>query len=54
LNNDEYAALSKKLWGIQQHKCFICEEDIDLELNKTDIDHIEPLAKKGLATEKLA
>lgn len=40
-------ALSKKLWEIQNHKCFICGEIIDLDINKTNIDHIKPLALGG-------
>lgn len=50
LSKKEYEELSEKLWQIQNHKCFICEEEIDenLQLNKTtNIDHIIPLANKG-------
>ena len=47
LNNDEKTALSKKLWGIQNHKCFICGEEIDPDIQKTNIDHIRPLATGG-------
>ncbi|MBR0318126.1 MAG: HNH endonuclease [Spirochaetia bacterium] len=47
LNTDEKAALGKKLWGIQNHKCFICGEEIDLDIQKTNIDHIRPLANGG-------
>ncbi len=35
------------MWGIQNHKCFICEKDIDLDVNKTNIDHIKPLVNGG-------
>ncbi len=55
LSVDEYAELSKKLWDIQNHKCFICEDEIDfdLHLNKTtNIDHIVPLANKGKDAEE--
>jgi len=47
LSSDEYTNLTKKLWDIQNHQCFICEEKIDLELHTTNIDHIVPLANKG-------
>ena len=47
LSSDEYKALTKKLWDIQSHKCFICEEDIDLDLQVTNIDHIRPLVNNG-------
>lgn len=47
LTKEEYRELSKKLWAIQNHKCFICGEDIDLELHETNIDHIRPLASNG-------
>ncbi|HKM21117.1 MAG TPA: HNH endonuclease signature motif containing protein, partial [Lachnospiraceae bacterium] len=55
LSNEEYKALSIKLWNIQNHNCFICEEEIDqeLHLNKsTNIDHIVPLANKGKDAEE--
>jgi len=47
LTKDEYSGLTKKLWNIQNHRCFICEDEIDLDLNTTNIDHIVPLANKG-------
>ena len=37
LSSDQYKSLTKKLWTIQNHKCFICGEDIDLELNRSEI-----------------
>ncbi|MBC2715738.1 MAG: HNH endonuclease [Desulfobacteraceae bacterium] len=43
--------LTKKLWNIQNHQCFICEEEINLDLNTTNIDHIVPLANKGKDAE---
>lgn len=51
LSPDEYLELTKKLWNIQNHQCFICEEKIDLDLNTTNIDHIVPLANKGKDSE---
>lgn len=47
LSREEYYALAKKLWNIQSHKCFICEENIDLDLHQVNIDHIRPLANNG-------
>jgi len=51
LSKDKYSELTKKLWDIQNHQCFICEEEIDLDLNTTNIDHIVPLANKGKDAE---
>lgn len=51
LSKDEYSELTKKLWDIQNHQCFICEDEIDLDLNTTNIDHIVPLANKGKDAE---
>ena len=51
LSKDDYSELTKKLWDIQNHQCFICEEEIDLDLNITNIDHIVPLANKGKDAE---
>lgn len=36
LNKEQYAVLTKKLWEIQNHKCFICEKDIDLDIQSTN------------------
>lgn len=47
LSKDEYTNLTKKLYEIQNHKCFICGKDIDLTLNNTNVDHIKPLANGG-------
>jgi len=51
LSSDEYTNLTKKLWNIQSHQCFVCEEKIDLDLHTTNIDHIVPLANKGKDSE---
>lgn len=45
LSKDEYSELTKKLWDIQNHQCFICEDEIDLDLNTTNIDHICSISK---------
>lgn len=47
LSVDDKKALSEKLLDIQNHKCFICEKEIDLDVNNTNIDHIRPLANGG-------
>lgn len=52
LTADEKNALRAKLWGIQNHKCFICEKEIDLDLNSVNIDHIKPLANGGKDEEQ--
>ncbi|MHA1584104.1 MAG: HNH endonuclease, partial [Promethearchaeota archaeon] len=52
LSKNDYAILTKKLWNIQNHKCSICEENIDLELHITNIDHIVSLANKGKDSEE--
>ncbi len=52
LSKKDYDNLTEKLWSIQNHKCFICEEEIDLKLNSTNIDHIVPLANKGNDSEE--
>src|SRR6185312_1621643 len=49
LNRQEYDQLVAKLYDVQNGKCFICEEDIDLKLHSDslDIDHIIPLKLGG-------
>ncbi len=49
LNPKEREKLIKKLWEDQNHKCFICGEEIDLEIHKNniDIDHVIPLKLGG-------
>lgn len=47
LNSEAKKSLSKNLWEIQNHKCFICEKEIHLDINSTNIDHICPLANGG-------
>ena len=47
LSKEQYDALKKKLWEIQNHKCFICGEDIDIDIQNVNIDHIHPLANNG-------
>lgn len=52
LSKDDYHTLTKKLHSIQNKLCFICEEEIDLALHKTHIDHIIPLANRGKDIEE--
>lgn len=47
ISKEEYDDLTLKLLNIQNHKCFICGDTIDIELHSTNIDHITPLANKG-------
>jgi hypothetical protein len=47
LTNEEYQSLTARLHTIQNGKCFICGQDIDLELHNTNIDHIIPLNTGG-------
>ena len=47
LTAEEYDALTRKLWAIQNHKCFICDEEIDLDIQTTNVDHIKPLVTGG-------
>ncbi len=46
LSKEEYDALVKKLHQIQNGKCFICQKDIDLDIQSCNIDHIIPLNGK--------
>jgi len=39
--------LIKDLYKLQNHKCFICEEEIDPSLHSVEIDHVEPLSLGG-------
>jgi 5-methylcytosine-specific restriction endonuclease McrA len=46
LSADEYQNLTEKLLKIQSNLCFICQEEIKLNLHNTNIDHIVPLVNK--------
>lgn len=52
LSANDYKALTAKLWTIQSKSCFICNEEIDLDLQPTNIDHIVPLANRGKDAEE--
>ena len=47
LSKEKYRELTDRLFEIQSGRCYICENEIDLDLNATNIDHIVPLANKG-------
>ena len=47
LTREKYDELKKKLWNQQNHHCYICEEEIDLDLTPTNIDHIKSLVNGG-------
>lgn len=49
LSDTDRTQLEKKLHQIQKGKCFICDDEIDLELHQDtlDVDHIEPLSQGG-------
>lgn len=49
LTPEQKEDLRKRLWEIQNGRCFICEHSIDLQLHKgaLEIDHIEPISGGG-------
>jgi len=47
LKKEEKEALKNQLWEQQNHKCFICQKEIDLVIQSTNIDHIKPLTNGG-------
>ena len=51
LSESDYQSLTVKLSQIQSNVCFICQKQIDLEIQETNIDHIVPLANKGKDAE---
>lgn len=52
LSPKEFEDLKLKLLNIQNHKCFICRDSLDLKLHDINIDHIVPLANKGKDSEE--
>lgn len=52
LSSDESKKLTKKLCEIQKNQCYICGDEIRLDLGITNIDHIIPLANKGKDSEE--
>ncbi|WP_306536780.1 HNH endonuclease [Geobacter sp.] len=51
LSADEDLKLRKNLHQIQNGKCFICQDEIDIDIQPTNIDHITPLAVRGKDSE---
>jgi hypothetical protein len=53
LDPEARTKLEQRLLSRQSGKCFICDQPIDLMLQKgqLDIDHIDPLAEEGLDAE---
>ena len=52
LSKEDKMNLIQKLYEIQNGKCFICGEPIDIKLHSYDIDHIHPLANHGPDAEE--
>ena len=53
LTDEQRQQLQQRLHDSQTGRCFICDETIDLVLQKgqLDIDHVDPLAEDGLDAE---
>ena len=53
LTVEERATLEQRLAFRQSGRCFICDDPLDLMLQKgqLDVDHIDPLAEDGLDAE---
>lgn len=53
LTDEKRSDLHRRLWERQGQVCFICEDEIDLQLHDgdLDVDHIDPLAADGLDAE---
>jgi len=47
LTHDKNEELKNKLLEIQNSKCFICEEPIDLKIHSVQIDHVIPIKLNG-------
>jgi len=47
LTHDEKEELKNKLLEIQNNKCFICEEPIDLKIHSVQIDHVISIKLNG-------
>ena len=53
LTVEDRAKLEQRLVSRQSGRCFICDDPLDLVLQKgqLDVDHIDPLAEDGLDAE---
>jgi hypothetical protein len=47
LNQAQRSELVTRLWEGQSHRCFLCDEKIDLDLHEIHIDHIVPIVHQG-------
>ena len=47
LNNVQRTELVRRLWDGQSHRCFLCDEQVDLDLHEIHIDHIIPILHRG-------
>jgi len=47
LTDEERQELKKKLLESQKSKCFICEDEIDINLHALEIDHVIPIKRDG-------
>ena len=47
MTTDGRQELEERLFNVQNGRCYICEEEIDYQLQNLDIDHIVPRAKGG-------
>jgi len=47
MSEAEEKDLIQRLWTLQGKICFLCEEKIDLQADKVEVDHIIPLADNG-------
>jgi len=47
LSTEQYDALKRTLLETQKGSCFVCEQEIDPDLQPTDVDHVEPISSGG-------
>lgn len=47
MNEEEREALKRRLLNFQGNRCFLCEHEIILEADETEIDHIIPISDDG-------
>lgn len=47
LSADERRNLERKLWDRQGKSCFLCDDEMDLDLHDVHIDHIIPIVNRG-------
>lgn len=47
MSTEEKKNLTQRLWELQGKICFLCEKEINLRADNTELDHIIPLADNG-------